>query len=202
MVLRFAQPDDRKALRKDLLDASPKLRDPRGLDHHLQMVPKKLALSGSLPGSEWDLPLVDALLRDGGTALFLPHTTTAPLKLPSSADLHLACMQVAETGWRRQVTEEQVLPDDPWIQHDHIALMKRLVHTPMDYAFNVQRVLRELWHVCVRFARVICKQGGGPDGITLISQDLFRSTLRAVVIGVASLAYHGWGFHAGCRARP
>jgi hypothetical protein len=32
---------------------------------------------------------------------------------------------------------------------------------------------------------------------TLIGQDLFRSTLRAVVIGVASLSYHGWGFEAG-----
>lgn len=78
-----------------------------------------------------------------------------------------------------------------------MALMKRLVHTPMDYAFNVQRILRQLWHVCVRVARAICEQGGGPDAITLISQDLFRSTLRAVVIGVASLAYHSWGFHAG-----
>jgi hypothetical protein len=161
------------------------------------MVPKQLALSGSLPGSEWDRPLVDALMRDGGPVLFLPHTTTAPLKLPYSPDLHLACMQVAETGWRRQVTAEQVLPNDPWVQHHHVALMKRLVHTPMDYAFNVQRVLRELWHVCVRFACVICEQGGGPDAITLITQDLFRSTLRAVVIGVASLAYHGWGVHAG-----
>jgi hypothetical protein len=67
----------------------------------------------------------------------------------------------------------------------------------MDYAFNVQRLLRQLWHVCVRVARAICEQGGGADAITLISQDLFRSTLRAVVIGVTSLTYHGWGFHAG-----
>jgi hypothetical protein len=197
MVLRLEHPDDRKTLRKDLLGASPKLRDPRGLDHLLQMVPKQLALSGSLPGSVWDRPLVDALMRDGGPVLFLPHSTTAPLKLPYSPDLHLACMQVADTGWRRQVTAEQVLPDDPWVQHYHLALMKRLVHTPMDYAFNVQRILRQLWQVCVRFARAICEQGGGPDAITLISQDLFRSTLRAVVIGVASLTYHGWGFHAG-----
>ena len=31
----------------------------------------------------------------------------------------------------------------------------------------------------------------------MIGQDLFRSTLRAVVIGAASLSYHGWGFDAG-----
>lgn len=48
----------------------------------------------------------------------------------------------------------------------------------------------------MRLASVIAEQGG-PTAITLIGQDLFRSTLRGVVIGMASLAYHGWGFDAG-----
>jgi hypothetical protein len=141
--------------------------------------------------------LVDALLNGGWTVLFLPHSATAPLEIPYSPDLHHACMKVAAAGWFSQVTAERVLPDDPRLQHYHRALMKRLAYMPLDYAFNIQRTLRELWHVCIRLARVICEQGGGPDALTMISQDLFRSTLRAVVIGVASLAYHGWGFDAG-----
>jgi hypothetical protein len=161
------------------------------------MVTKQLALSGSLPGSEWDRALVDALMRDGGPVLFLPHSATAPLEIPHSRSLHVACMQVGDANWQRQVTAERVLPDDRWVQHYHLALMKRLVHMPMDYAFNVQRILRELGHVCVCIARVVSGQSGGADAVTLLSQDLFRSTLRAVVIGVASLAYHGWGFDAG-----
>lgn len=67
---------------------------------------------------------------------------------------------------------------------------------PFDYAFNIQRILRELSGVCMRLASVIGQQGG-PNAITLIGQDLFRSTLRGVVIGMASLAYHGWVFDAG-----
>lgn len=197
MVLRLEQPDDRKLLREDLLGASTKLLNPQGLDHNLHRVSKQLALSGSLPGSEWDRPLVEALMREGAPVLFLPHTATVPLEIPYSPDLRLACMNVANAGWRRQVTPEQLLPDDPKVQHFHGALMRRLVHTPMDYAFNVQRLLRELPHVCIRLALVICERGGGADAVTFIGQDLFRSTLRAVVIGVASLAYHGWGFDAG-----
>jgi hypothetical protein len=197
IVLRIDQPDDRKALRKDLLEKSPKLHNPRGLDHDLQMVPKQLALSGSLPGAEWDRALVDTLLNDSWPVLFLPHTTTAPLEIPYSPDLHQACMNVANAGWLKQVTADQMLPDDPWLQHYHRAVMKRLFHLPLDYGFNIQRILRELGHVCFRLACAICAPGGGADALTLISQDLFRSTLRAVVVGVASLAYHGWGFDAG-----
>ncbi len=198
IVLRLDQPEDRKALRKDLLSKSDKLRDPKGIDHDRQMVPKQLALSGSLSGQEWDRPLVEALLNGGWPVLFLPHTATAPIEIPYSPDLHLVCMQVAAAGLQfKQVTAELVLPDDPRIQYYHRALIKRLVHMPMDYSFNTQRILRELWRVCFRLARVICEQGGDSNALTLISQDLFRSTLRAIVIGVASLAYHGWGFDAG-----
>jgi hypothetical protein len=198
MVLRLDQPEDLKALRKDLLSGSDKLRDPKGIDHDRHMVSKQLALSGSLPGQEWDRPLVDALLNGGWPVLFLPHSAHAPIEIPYSPDLHLACMQVAAAGFPyKQVTAELVLPDDPRIQHHHRALMKRLVHMPMDFSYNTQRILRELRHVCFRIARVICEQGGGPNALILIAEDLFRSTLRAVVIGVASLAYHGWGFDAG-----
>jgi hypothetical protein len=196
MILRLHTADDRKAFRKDLLEGAEKLRDPQGYDHLLRKVRKQLALSGSLPGTEWDRLLVEAMMQEGWPALFLPHCAKSALEIPYSPDLHLARMQVAATGWRRQVTAELKLPDDPWIQHYHTAVMKRLAHMPFDYAFNIQRILRELGGVCMRLASVIGEQGG-PNAITLIGQDMFRSTLRAVLIGVASLAYHGWGFDAG-----
>lgn len=197
MILRLDQSDDLIALRKDLLEKPTKLSDPRGLDYSLFMVSKKLALSGSIPGSEWDRPLVDALMKDGAPVLFLPHTITEPLNIPYGPDLGLGCMQVENAGRLRQVTAQRVLWDDARIQHFYRVLMRRLAHTTMDYSFNVQRVIRELGDVCVNIAAAICINGGGAHAISMISQDLFRSTLRAVVIGVSSLTYHGWGFCVG-----
>jgi hypothetical protein len=201
MILRLHAADDYKAFRKDLLERAEKLRDPQGYDHLLRRVRKHLSLSGSLTGAEWDRKLVDAIMNESWPMVFLPHCAKSALEIPYSPDLHLARMQVAATGWQRQVTAERMLPDDPWVQHYHQELMKRLAHMPLDYSFNIQRIIRELGGVCMRLASVIGQQGG-PNAITLIGQDLFRSTLRAMVIGVASLAYHGWGFDAGVpRAR-
>jgi hypothetical protein len=196
MVLRLHTADDRKAFCKDALEAVEKLRSPQGYDHLLRRVRKQLCISGSLPGAEWDRSLVETMMKEGWPVVFLPHVATAPLEIPWSADMHLTCVQVAATGWQRQVMAEQKLPDEPWIQHYHTALMKRLTHMPFDFSFNIQRIVRELGGVCMRLASVI-GEPRGPNAITLIGQDMFRSTLRAVVIGVASLSYHGWGFDAG-----
>lgn len=46
----------------------------------------------------------------------------------------------------------------------------------------------------MRLAHVICKDTNDGQVTTIVWQDLYRMTLRAIVIGVAALSYHGWGF--------
>ena len=198
LVLRLDQAGDRTAMREDLLTASEKLSEPKGLGWELAPVPKKLALSGSLNSAEWDEALVTRLLMTGWPVLFLPHTAMVPLRAEETADLHLAFMKIAACEWSSQVKAEESTPEDPWLEYHHRLLQERLTHLPMDYAFNVQRMVRELGGVCMRLAMIIGNDTKSEAVIILLGQDLFRNTLRAIVIGVRGLAYHGWGFNAGC----
>ena len=198
MVLRLDQAEDRDLLRHDLLSNADKLRNPKGLGEKLTKVDKKLALSGSLHSAQWDEPVVTRLLTTGWPVLFLPHTVITPLRVENTVDLHLARMQLAAYRWQTRVTAEEVLPEDPWLQYHHRLLLGRLAHMPADYSFAVQRMVRELGAICMRLAMVIGMSFKVREAPILLGQDLFRLTLRAIVIGVFSLAYHGWGFDAGC----
>lgn len=198
LVLRLDHTDDRKAMREDLLTGSNKLYDPKGFGWELAPISKKLALSGSVNSAEWDESLVTRLLTAGWPVLFLPHTVMLPLRAEETADLHLAFMKVDSFKWQSQVTADDVAPEDPWLQHHFHLLLSRLSHMPMDYSFAVQRMVRELGGVCVRLAIIISNDIKSTDVNVIMGQDLFRKTLRAILIGVAGLAYHGWGFDAGC----
>jgi len=198
LILRLDQDDDRKALRHDLLTGSKKLHDAKGIGWELKQVSKELALSGSLHSGEWDEAIVTKMITGGWPVLFIPHSVTVPLRTEHKTNLHLARMKVAGSAWWKPVTAPDALPDDPWLQHHFHHLRMRLAHMPANYGFAIQRIIRELGVVCMRLAHVICSDTNDGQVTTIIGQDLYRMTLRAIVIGVAALAYQGWGFTTNC----
>ncbi len=201
LVLRLDQADDRKALREDLLNGSKKLHDAKGLGWELVPVSKKLAFSGSLHSGEWDEALVTKMITGGWPVLFIPHSVTVPLSTEHKPNLHLACRMVAAFTWHSRVTALDALPDDPWLQHHNNLLRMRLANMPADYGFAIQRIVRELGDVCMRLAHAICRDNNDVHVTSLVGQDLYRMTLRAIVIGVAALGYHCWGFTARLRTK-
>lgn len=201
LVLRLDKPEDRRAFLADVLNHAERLHQPTGVGRELTRVPKSLALSGSLHSAEWDEPLVTKLLTSGRPVLFLPHTQIDPFAVPHAVDMHLARMTVKKRAWRKQVFAEEILEKDRWRDHYHHQLLSRLHHMPTDYAFGMQRMFRELGEVCSRLAQTFCgiyRQPNDPALITILGMDLYRMTMRSMVIGVAALAYHSWGFDAGC----
>jgi hypothetical protein len=201
LVLRLDQAEDRKAMRQDLLSDSEKLCEPRGIGWEMMSVSKKLAFSGSLHSGEWDDALVTQLLCKGWPVVFLPHSVITPLRTENKPGLHMARMKAMTDQWLRPITPMAILPKDPWFQYHHGYLRSRLSFMPADYCFAIERIVRELGDVCMRLAHNICCDAKNGHLTTIIGQDLFRMTLRAIVIGVAALGYHCWGFTARLRAK-
>lgn len=89
ILLRFDQPADRAAFRKDLLDRPDNLLRPRGVNSSLRMAIKNISVSGSLPPGEWDGSLVCGVIELGLPVFFLPHVVKGPLIISEPIDFIL-----------------------------------------------------------------------------------------------------------------
>ena len=194
-VLRLFNDEDHESLRDHILTQASCIHHPTGFHaQDLRIGSKSLALSGSLNAARWDDKLASGLLETGWPILFLPHATPAAMTVPSPIKLQLAVNLVASCRRHRWINSDGTTCGDAWTRHHYRALADRLRFTPPDHAFHVQRVVRELPQVCTHIAISACSGWGNDDASQILGQDLFHLTLRSVLLGVAALAYHGWGF--------
>lgn len=198
-LLRLNQAPDQVAFRHDLLDDPGKLVVPTGIGRGLETVPKSVWVSGSMTLDHWDEKLVEGVIRLGRPILFVPHTAPAELEVYNRLALHALPTIWREAGSRAR-TFLDVLPND-WFEA-HIWDVRRRLHLlpgPGTYEFAVLQILHQLTSVCDQIARH--RPGTpapAPEFISALFFDLLYRSFRGVALGVAALAWHGFGFDPGC----
>jgi hypothetical protein len=200
ILLRFDQPADREAFRKDLLDRHDKLLQPRGVNSSLRMAIKNISVSGSLPPAEWDDRLVCGVIELGLPMFFLPHVVKGPLIVSDPIDFIFLTANFQKSGPinRPPVVTPIHLPDIEYCHRYEQLLRQRLHQLPGGYELSVLRIIHELEDVCFRIAQHSAAPGSSGDEIITIFTTLHALTFRGIVLSIASLAYHCLGFDPGC----
>jgi len=198
VILRIDRPQDRAAFRKDVLGGAQSLRQPHGYGKGLELVPKHVALSGSLPASQWDAEFANGIVGLGIPLLMLPSVAKTPPVIANEAIFDFITKSLPRT-FDKRVEEPTNLFPDPWFEGYGAELRRRLRHLPADYEHAMQRMIRQLFPVCLRIASWCGKySGSNNDEIMALTFDLCAHTTRGLVLSVAGLAWHGLGIDAGC----
>jgi hypothetical protein len=201
VILRLDRPEDLEQFRQDVLNHPERLTHPLGYGSNLTLIPKTLAVAGSLSPEQWDDRLVSGIIALGLPVVFLPHVARETIVEPERFALDLISIGFSDV-WPRLIGR-QIVPD-PWLPPSQALstyegiLRRRLGHFPGAYEFSVLTTIRELGYVCERIAGFVSMDGSPIEETGMLCWNLLEVTTRAITMGIVSLGYHGRGFDAGC----
>lgn len=199
IILRLDRPADHERFRTDVHDNPERLRCPTGHSDSMKPVLKQAYVAGSLRPAQWDEALVTDIVSNGMPLLFLPHTVCQPLNIIGKEDLNIISWTLASGGMVRATALVPDLPGSPCIASCEARLRSRLRHFPAAYEFFILRAIRELAVVCASLAAYVSQSAATKaNECNSLYWDLYIMCVRAVTLGVESLAYHGHGFDTGC----
>lgn len=194
IILRLNEAPDRVAFRRDLLDDPKRLLFPSGIGNNLELTPKNLSVSGSLPQNLCDGKLAASTFAMGLPFFLLPHTTAEPLK-PDCA----AAISNLATIWQNEPVAPVLpilrLPLSPSALPLQSALRKRLANLPATYEFAVLQAVHQLDGICDRIARFAMGNETKAEELVALYISLYENTLRGIVLSVVSLSYFGHGLY-------
>ena len=194
--LRLEQDADHKMFRHDLRKGADRLMKPKGVNAVMAITDKLITLTGSFDASRWDAGLVGDMLDAQLPALFIPHAAGGTAYV-SDIRLFKAVAMVFKghyhAGKLRPVYPRFMPKDDAYVAGCVQLLRARLAHCPANYDFFLMLTVREVELFCLRLCSMLLEFGGPADEIALLHGDLTRATIRAITLGVESMAYHGVG---------
>ena len=200
LIGRLNEAPDRVAFRHDVLNAPNKLWSPMGIGRGLQIVPKSVAVSGTLTVDLWDEELVRGIINLGLPILFIPHTAQEPLTIANAPAMEsLSDLWCSAPGGRANTS--LMLPPIDWFEAHANDTRRRLHLLPgsSNYEFAVLQVLHQLGSVCHQIAQYACQNSeANPTHCITLYWDLHAAAFRGIALGVAALAWHGLGFDPGC----
>ena len=202
LTLRLDSDDDRAAFGEHVRTGAPWITHPAGYGDSLQEERKRLSVAGSLPVGQLDDGIVSGVIKHTLSILFLPHATTAPLKVPDLTSLRMLAVGLeTEAGqFRHRPAAIRRLPDSNWWQAWSMRLRLRLLWFPEDYDFFVRRTIKELDGWCGRLASIVAMGGPlTPQPIAALYEDLHALTFHGLCLGIEWLGWHGYGFYGGGR---
>ncbi len=199
LILRLESEDDRHEFRRHLLEGFAELIRPCGYGSGLREVDKYISVSGSLNPDLWDVEIAEKMVGLGLPFVFLPHTVVTPPAIPNPRGFGLLPSLIT-SQCTKPVEEPANLLYDEWTENYALSLRRRLREFPSTYEFSMLRAVRQLIPVCKRLASMAAKWSPGttPAEVEALFLDLYRNTLRGMVIGVEGLAWHCIGFDPGC----
>lgn len=197
VILRIESPEDRAAFRKDVVGKARRLRQPVGYGSNLTLVPKHIAVFGSLAASDWDTPLATSLVNLGLPLLMLPSNAT---QIPCIPDTGLQFIASCMPKYLAEPLDEPAnFLQTPWFDRYAEELRSRLRYLPASYDYSLQKLARQLYPACVRIANWCGTYSGADTGeIAAMAKDLCGHSLRGLVISVGGMAWHGLGIDTGC----
>ena len=196
LLLWLDQPDDHDSFCHDLHTRSDKLMWPTGINSTMEMTDKFVSVTGSLNASRWDAGLVGDMLGAQLPVLYIPHVAEGPAICCD--ERALGCVAMILQGQLRSGMLHWMYPrcqpmsDEYAAGCEHI-LRARLAHCPPNYDFFIMLTLREVDAFCLRLCRMLAGFDCPVDELELLRRDLTRATIRAITLGVESMAYHGVG---------
>ena len=193
VILRLESSNDIKLLHDHLRSEEPLLENGTGIGKGLRSKSKAIALSGSLREKDWDKISASRMTNLGRPLIALPHSTEAPLTVPNKQALSYLC-----TLWNRAkpspVAAPTVLPGSEFCQSYLSHLRQLLFHLPASYDFAIQRMVRELFSVCLEVTKLAASEEefelNEPNALMW---DLYHHTFRGILIGLESLKWHRLG---------
>ena len=196
VTLRLETDEDITLLKKHLRDESTFL-PPEGFGGPLAMVPKRIALAGSLSVEQWDFVTTSYLLRLG-----LPIITLPDISKGTFIDPNWPHLENLATMWP-QTEVSQIGPISRYsmkIESDRLyeRLRKRLHLLPADYEFAILTLARELYSMCYSIVGLAVSQSP-KESLSKVEETIYKlygETLRGITLGVESLTWHGLGLPA------
>ncbi len=194
--LCLEQDADHGMFRHDLRTGADRLMKPTGVNPAMEMTGKLITLSGSLDASRWDAALVDDMLSAQLPVLYIPHAAGSAANVSDSRPFR--CVEMIFNGLYQSGRLFPVYPrimpaTDAYVAGCENILRARLAHCPANYDFFVRVTVREVEAFCMRLCCMLLDFGGPADELGLMHGDLTRATIRAITLGVESMAYHGVG---------
>ncbi len=198
VILRLEEDKDRQILQKDILSSPRKFQQPMGYGAGLKLVPKHVALSGSLTIGEWDSSLAAGLINTGWPILILPGVSQAKLNIQNQSALANLALLASRYG-TIPIDEPANLIPEPWFDAHSKELRARLHHLPDTYEYSILKMVRQLFPVCFHIANWFGQQSGSSTKeIIAITNELCEHTTHSLVLSIKGLAWHGLGIDAGC----
>jgi hypothetical protein len=151
VILRIATAQDRAAFYKHVMEGDKRLRQPVGYGADLKLVSKSIALSGSIPASQWDARLANGIIDLGLPLLMLPSVAKTPPEIPNEKVFDFITTVLPRT-FSDRVEEPANLIPNPWFEAYGRELRARLQHLPGDYEYSMQKMARQLFPICLRIA--------------------------------------------------
>lgn len=195
LILRLETEQDAQEFRRDAIKPHSKLFAPVGYGSRMEQTAKHIAISGHLTPEQWDADLVQGALNLPFPVMFLPHSAETPLSLPEEWLLRA----ISDARPVSNADEPANFLPHAWFEHYAMQLRRHLRHLPGNYEHAFQRIGRQLFPACLCFANQLGRYHGTNIKETgALALDLAAFTLRGMVISMAGLAWHGYGFDGGC----
>jgi hypothetical protein len=197
-ILRVESANDLAMFREHVVHHPERLQAAHGYGPGLEMVSKRLCLSGAITPEQWDAEFAGRAVELGLPLLFLPEPVSGPdnAAIPPALEFMLALLPKA---FHEPMEDPANLIEGEWFAHYGKLLRTRLRMLPPEYDYSVQRLARQLFPVSLRLTAWAGHWSGASAGeCEALALDLCAHALRGVTIGVAGLAWHGLGFDPGC----
>lgn len=192
-ILRLESDEDRSAFRRHVVEEPEKLQAALGYGPELELVSKRLSISGTLSPTEWDQELADAAVDLGMPMIFLPVPAgfTDPIEVHPA--LEFASVAIPK-AFGSPLEEPVNFAAGEWFSRYADALRIRLRALPPEYEFATQRMARQILPVCLRLAGWMGRfSGASAEECDALALDLCTHALRGLVISIAGLVWHGYG---------
>ena len=205
IILRLETPDDVARFRDDLLNHPERLTAPSGRGERMQIEFKTVMISGTLTSAQLDHKLVNAIVNIGMPFHVVPHNVVTLRSVPRYLGV---VAQSFSAKWK----PHRANPSDlsrvhpyagsfgPCLTAIESCLRTRLRHFSAGNEFSVFKTFRELPTVCAEITRFL-QEGNDDAEAGALAKDLINLTALSLLIGVKSLAFHGFGFDPGCEQK-
>lgn len=195
LIARLDDDTDRQTFLADARAGAKRLVAPDGLDEACRKVSVSLSVAGSIGAVGFDRQLVASVIGNALPILILPHsagvsTGNRAMQFSTLANMFAASAGTPELG---RCDPARTLLDYSVFTDCHERILVRSRRFPPDYAFFIERTLRELFNLCWEITvRAIRKTD--PEGET--GRTFLRTYLNcahAILLSVETMVWHGYG---------
>lgn len=197
-ILRVETAGDLAKFREHVVSDPQRLRAALGYGPGLELVSKRLCVSGTIAPAQWDAEFAGRAVELGLPLLFLPNPVRESdiATIPPALEFMAAMLPKA---FDEPLEEPANLVPGEWFAHYGELLRTRLRMLPSEYDYAMQRLARQLFPVSLRLTtRAGQLSGASAREMEALALDLCAHSLRGLVIGVSGLSWHVLGFDPGC----